>query len=261
MDPRAWAALFVVAAWWASTGVVLRLAWRPNPSRVPLGVLAVAAVAALGGVHVTAATATVSSAFLGFGCALVVWGFHELAFLTGAITGPRQAPCPPEARGWRRFRLAAATLIHHEIALAVTLAVLVARTWGEPNQVATATFAVLWVMRLSAKLNLFLGVRHFTDELVHPRHAYLLTYFRRDRMTPLLPIVLLLGSGAVVGLGTLAWRGAGHGAVASALVATLLGLALLEHLFLAIPLPDAVAWRWLLPDAIRPLRSEVQTDV
>ena len=38
-----------------------------------------------------------------------------------------------------------------------------ARRW-QPNQVATWTFALLWVMRLSAKFNLFLGVRNRGEE-------------------------------------------------------------------------------------------------
>ena len=36
---------------------------------------------------------------------------------------------------------------------------IVAITWGAPNQIGTQTFAVLWVMRISAKLNVFLSVR------------------------------------------------------------------------------------------------------
>jgi putative photosynthetic complex assembly protein 2 len=43
----------------------------------------------------------------------------------------------------------------------------------QPNQVGTGTFAVLWVMRISAKLNLFLGVRNLSEELLPPHLAYL----------------------------------------------------------------------------------------
>jgi hypothetical protein len=37
--------------------------------------------------------------------------------------------------------------------------------------------------------------------------------------------------------------------VAATLVATMLGLAILEHWFLVLPLPDAALWRWALKPA------------
>ena len=42
---------------------------------------------------------------------------------------------------------------------------MVALTWGGANQVGTWTFLVLWVMRLSAKLNVFLGVPNLTERV------------------------------------------------------------------------------------------------
>ena len=69
----------------------------------------------------SAADPSPAGAYLGFTCALAVWGWHEMSFLMGIVTGPRKIECPCRtAAGWSRFRLAAATLIWHEIALAAT---------------------------------------------------------------------------------------------------------------------------------------------
>ena len=84
----------------------------------------------------------------------------------------------PGARGWRRFRLAAATLIYHEVAMFVCLAVIAAATWGKANQTATLTFLLLFVTRLSAKFNIFAGVPHLSTEMMPDQMRYLASYFR-----------------------------------------------------------------------------------
>ena len=257
MSDLAVAALFVLAVWWASTGVVLKLVWLDRRTfRSSVAALGALAVASLGGIVWSCRLETTRAAYVAFGCALAVWAFHELTFLLGMVTGPRTLPCPPEARGWRRFVLATQVVIHHEIALAVTLVAVVALTWKQPNQVATQTFLVLWVMRLSAKLNVFLGVRNLTEQFVPDHLRYLIGYFRRARLNPLMPISVIAGSLVALRLvgSALAEDASPFGVASRALVATLLGLAVLEHIFLAIPLPDALLWRW----AIRTKRAEAQ---
>jgi putative photosynthetic complex assembly protein 2 len=55
-------------------------------------------------------------AYCAFTCALLVWGWHELSFLTGWITGPRRAPARP-ARGLARFVQAVQAILWHELAI------------------------------------------------------------------------------------------------------------------------------------------------
>ena len=86
-------------------------------------------------------------------------------------------------------------MIHHELAIAATAILLFAVTWGQPNQAAPLTFLLLFVLRLSAKFNLYLGVPNLSDE-VFPEHlAYLKSYFRKARCNALFPFSILLGSG------------------------------------------------------------------
>jgi putative photosynthetic complex assembly protein 2 len=252
MHPQALAALFVLAFWWLSTAVILKLVWL-GKSRVRFAVFSALTVVALVGLVRSAASTTPAAAYLAFSCALVVWGWHELSFLLGMITGPRTTPCPPGAMGWERFAAATAAVIHHEIALAATVALIVALTWGQPNQVGTGAFLVLWVMRLSAKLNLFLGVRNFTDKFVPQHLRYMLSYFRRARLNPLMPVSLLVATAMVVNLvrDSLAVDASTFLVVDRTLVATLLALAVIEHLFLVVPVPDSVLWSWAIRKSLR----------
>jgi putative photosynthetic complex assembly protein 2 len=132
--------------------------------------------------------------------------------------------------------------------LALTLLLLAAVTWGKPNQIGTSTFLVLWVMRLSAKLNVFLGVRNLTEQFVPEHMRYLLSYFRRARMNWLMPVSLVAASAVVVQLAcdSLSVDATMFVSVGRALVATLLALAVVEHVFLSLPLPDALLWRWAI---------------
>lgn len=260
MSEHVMAALVVVLAWWASTGVVLRLVWMaPRTRPVSVGALSILGLLGLYVMHRTAHLTTELGAYVAFGGALAAWAWHELVFLLGWITGPRREACPPEARGLRRFRYATATLIHHEVVLAATFALVVALTWRAPNQVASLTFGVLWVMRLSAKFNVYFGVRNLTEEFVPPHLRYLTSYFTRAAMNPLMPVSLLAGTAgvAVLAHNALAPAADGFGVTGYTLVATILTLAVVEHLCLVLPLPDAWLWRWVVKD----LRQEARQDV
>jgi putative photosynthetic complex assembly protein 2 len=265
MADQTYAALFVLALWWASTGAILWVDGLPKWTfRFSISAVSALALAGLWGLWWSSHIESRWAAYLAFSCALAVWAWHELMFLLGIITGPRKDPCPPGARGWQRFRYATAAIIHHELALALTLLTIAALAWGAPNQVGTWTFLVLWIMRLSAKLNVFLGVRNLAEEFIPEHLRYLLSYFRKARLNPLMPVSLLLAGAVFVHLvGQVAAADAtSFVLVGRTLVATILGLALLEHLFLTLPVPDSLLWRWAMrttnpvplanPDAMPP---------
>ena len=127
--------------------------------------------------------------------------------------------------------------------MAATAGLIFVITVDAPNQVGMATFLVLWVMRLSAKLNVFLGVQNLSVEFIPAHLTYMLSYFRRARLNPLMPISVAAGTAGVVWIIAVGLTSA-FDAAATGLVATILALAVLEHLFLVLPVPDAVLWRW-----------------
>lgn len=236
--------LVAALVWWISTGAILWLDRRPRATYAwSFGAATIVAIAALGGLVASADEANVAGAYLAFACAIALWGWHEMSFLMGFIVGPRRTPCPAGARGMRRFNLAAATLMHHEVALAATAAALVALTWGKPNQIGALVFLVLWILRLSAKFNLFLGAPFRAEELLPPHLAHLKTYFRHRRMNALFPFSMAFGLMAAAALA--AWAlspaRAAHEQAGGALVFALLALGLLEHIFLFVR-PPAVLY-------------------
>lgn len=243
---------FAVAlvAWFFATGVILWLDRRPEDSwgASLLGATVVAGFA-FAAVLVSMEAATPLAAYAGFVAAILLWGWHELSFLLGFVTGPRREACPPDACGWRRFRLATATLIHHEIAIALTAVALLAVTWGQPTQIAAWTFLLLFAMRLSTKFNIFLGVPHFSDEMLPDHLAYLRSYFRSGRGNPLLPLTTLA---AVALTAWLAWAALAAApesglAIQYKLLASLAFLGAVEHLFLLLPVRDSALFTWFLP--------------
>lgn len=239
-------ALFV---WWFSTGAILFANGLPRWTRGWVAAAATAVLlASLAGLYAVRDLTTVGGAYLGFLCAIGVWGWHELMFLTGRITGPRTTPAPPTGSGLSRFRAATEVVLYHEAALAITLAGIAALTMGGQNQVGLATFAVLWVMRLSAKLNVFLGVRNLSEDFLPDDLAYLQTYFRREPMNPLLPICVAAGLVASVLLLESAWSGRADPFTAAGemLTATLVLLAVVEHLFMVAPFSATGLWRWAM---------------
>jgi putative photosynthetic complex assembly protein 2 len=148
--------------------------------------------------------------------------------------------------GWRRFQLAAATVLHHEIALALTALALVAFTWGQPNQTAALVFLALWALRLSAKFNLFLGAPYRSEEMLPPHLAHLASYFRRRRMNALLPVSLAVGAASAWMIGAAALQAQANALerTGGLLLVALIVLGLIEHVFMFLPPPNKLLWGW-----------------
>lgn len=235
----------VVIVWWSATGVILWLDSQP-PATYPWslgGATAVAAIA-LYGIGATRAGGDASDAYIAFLCTIALWGWQELAFLTGAVTGPRRHACEARCTGWRHFAHGCQAILYHELMLLFCGLAVVLLTWKQPNQTASWTFLVLWGMRQSAKLNLHFGVRNLGLEFLPPQLNHLACYFRRKPMNPLWPLSVGLPAGILFHLVTyIGTPGLGEFEVtASTIVATLLALGILEHVFLIIPWPTS--WLW-----------------
>jgi len=241
--------LATLALWWISTGAVLVLGERSEGARrVALAVVSVFALAGLVSIWLIRDLTTPMAAYAGALSALAIWAWHEMSFLFGHIAGPNRQPCPPGLTGWARFRAASATLIHHEIALAATVVVLGVMSWGAENAVAFQIFGLLFVLRLSSKLNLYFGAPYFANGFLPERLAYLHSYFSPKPAGWFFAAT----AGAIAALAAALLWGAVTAATpfeaaALALLGALAALGALEHAFLALPVPDTALWRWLLP--------------
>lgn len=249
--------VLALVAWWFSTGLILALQHLPRRTHAwSLGGATLVLAGALWTIGRGAGDTTEAGAYAGFLAALAVWGWQEMAYYMGFVSGPRPVACAPSLSGLDRFLAALATSLWHEFAILAGGLAILCLVWGEPNRVALWTYSVLVLMNASARLNLFLGVRNLQLEFLPEHLGYLACYLRQRAMNGLFPLSVSLGTAASVLLGAAA-LGAGTEAERTglALVATLTALAVLEHWFLMLPLPAAALWRWSLPEAGKPAET------
>jgi putative photosynthetic complex assembly protein 2 len=238
----------VIALWFVSTGVVAMISHRLRASfGRSLLIACICAFVGLGLVALSSQSTSVWASYASFVGGLLIWSWHEISFLTGAVTGSHREPCPKDAGHWQRFSLATMALIHHEVALAMTAGLLLSLAAVTANPTGAYAFALLLVFRLSSKLNIYRGVPNMSDELLPAHLGYLKSYFGPKKLHPL----LLLTVGLIIGLaGWFAYSAVNASnsgeAVSASLLCCLSLLAALEHLFLAIPFRDSALWNWAL---------------
>jgi putative photosynthetic complex assembly protein 2 len=238
----------VTLLWFVSTGLVAMLNHRLSASfGRSLLIACGCALAGLGLVVWTAHSTAVWATYASFLGGLLIWSWHEISFLTGAVAGTHRTPCPAHATGWQRFSQATLALIHHEVALAMTAGLLLSLAAVTANPTGAYAFGLLLVFRLSSKLNIYWGVPNLSDELLPAHLDYLKSYFGPKTLTPM----LLATTAAIVALAayfaTTAFTATQPQlAVQAALLCCLSLLAALEHLFLAMPFRDSALWGWAM---------------
>jgi putative photosynthetic complex assembly protein 2 len=237
---------YALVLWWAGTVAILLLVRFPRRTdRLLRGFSVAGYFGGLGTLALLQQSSTLISVYASFTTALIIWGAVELAYFKGWLTGPSNAPCPARAGHWQRFKAGVQTSLHHELIVIGTAAVLgIVALWSEQT-IGTLTFIALWLMRWSAKLNLFFGVRNFNCEMLPEAMHYLQTYVRRAPMNAFFPASIII-AGAV--LLQLIWNASLPGVAPAAqaggaMLATLLLLGIIEHLLLVLPISDRPIWR------------------
>ena len=240
------AAAYTVFVWWFCTGVIFFLDGLPKRTYwVSIGAATFMAVCAIIGVIASSRVDSATNAYVAFTCAVLIWGWQEMLFLMGVLAGPSKAPLPEGVSESTRFKLATRSVIHHELALFGVGILLLLVTWRSPNQVGGATYMLLWLMRLSAKLNLFVGVRNTYAHLLPAHIAYLGSYFRQRTTVS----KFFVGSTSFAALlTTVLWLLVAFESslllsqTGATLLASLMTLAVIEHFFLVLPIPMERLW-------------------
>ncbi|CAN0304554.1 unnamed protein product, partial [Phaeothamnion confervicola] len=181
--------LYALLLWWFSTGVILYLDSLPRRTfRWSLAGASVLTVAALYALVRSSEMVSAVGAYIAFTAGVLVWGWLEMSYFMGLITGPWQSPCPPSVHGWRRFVLAIRTSLYHECAIVLTGGMMLWFTREQPNALAAWTFVVLWLMRWSSKLNVFLGVPNLNEDFLPEQLSYLKSFMPHRPMNLLFPV-------------------------------------------------------------------------
>ena len=239
--------VYAAFVWWFSTGAVLLLVGRWGRSDLLRMISAIGlTVAALLGLRATAGETGVGAAYGAFTSTILLWAAQEIAFLAGWVTGPRPQRCPQGVTGWRRLGPALQAILYHELTLLMCGAAIVALTWNGANPVALWTFAALWVLRQSAKINLFLGVPVTNDELMPETVRFLKSYFIRKPVGAFFPISVTLATSALVIMiqRIVEVAATPFDVIGLTLVSTLFALGVVEHWFMLLPLPAMTLWGW-----------------
>ncbi len=249
-------ALFALFVWWFSTGAIIFLDNLPSKTFIysVIGASVVLALSLLG-LHVTSAQTTVTAAYEAFFFGLFAWGWQEITFYMGYVTGTRNEACKEGCSGWAHFIHAIETSLFHELAIIGSAIAILALTWHAPNQTGMWTFMVLWWMHQSAKLNVFFGVRNLNEEFLPEHLNFLKSFLKTKPMNLFFPVSITVS----MVITTLLWDHALHASSAFArcsdtFLGTMMALAILEHWFLVIPLPAGKLWQWGLA-ARKPAKS------
>jgi putative photosynthetic complex assembly protein 2 len=247
------AGLVALFIWWFSTGVILllvRYADKHGARACNVATAIALPVFGLGlwGLYSSFDDSSAMGAYLAFVSAIAVWGWIELAFLTGIITGPNSHRCPETIPEWERFIRAWGTIAYHEMLLVATMILIVLVGWGAENEFGLWTFVVLFFARVSAKLNLFFGVPKINVEFIPSPLSHLPSHFRLSRLNWLFPISITALTFAVSCWLERLWAAETMGDVIGfSLLGAITGLAMLEHWLMVVRLPDEKLWRWMLP--------------
>jgi putative photosynthetic complex assembly protein 2 len=243
--------LFTIIVWWGSTGAILYLNGLPRATfKWSLTALSVLALAALGGLWLTSTDTSASAAYWAFVCGLTVWSWPTAAFYFGYLAGPRTTEFNPTAgptAGVSRFRAATETMAYQE-AVYIFGAVLVYALTAGGHQFGLWTYLVLWAMHTSGKLNMFFGVPNLSEEFFPPHLSYLTSYMRHRPMNLLFPLSVTVAT--IISLAMIRTAGAAPPGSVDAtgwlLLGTLIGLGVIEHWFLVLPIPAMALWNWSL---------------
>ena len=249
MTEHLYPALFAVFIWWFSTGVIIYLdnlpRWTFKWSM--LGATVVLALA-VWGLAESSSDTSVLGAYISFACGILAWGWHELGFYTGTVTGPRKETCTDGCSGWRHFVHAVEASLWHELAVFIGAGALLWLVIETENWTGFWAYLILLVMQHSAKLNVLLGVRNLSANLL-PEHLRFLKGFMKQRPMNLLFPISITGSTVVLTLmvqAAMASDATAAEKAATTALATLLALAILEHWLLMLPIDAERLWNWAL---------------
>jgi putative photosynthetic complex assembly protein 2 len=250
VDAYLWSLAATILLWWCGTAIVLTLVRAPVRLRPAAALLTTGlALAGLALLPDLGNRLDAAGALASFACGLAVWAWNEVAFLMGVIVGPPPRPCADPCRGLAHAGHALRAILYHELALVISAVLVVCLSWGLPNQVGMWGFLILLGMRVSAQLNLFLGVRNLSEEWLPRELQHLRPFLRKRSMNPLFPFSVILSAALTLVLASRLFQDvtSEFQAARDTILTVLAALGLLEHFLLVLPFDPTRLWLWSPP--------------
>lgn len=224
----------VIAFWWGATGLTLAMQRSEAASTISLTVTTM--LAALGTLLVvnTRDNASVRGARLAFLGSAFVWWWCSTMFYAGFGISTVNESAGPSGSFALALQAIAATL-RPDLLGVFALVATCALVWRSANRVALWSLLVFFGTLQTAKLNVFFGVRNASVEWLPQQLSHLSRFFGPSRNSSLLTVT-------IIGLASLCWIFANRARRAplpfarhaNAMIALLLGLAVVEHIFLGV---------------------------
>jgi putative photosynthetic complex assembly protein 2 len=231
--------LFALFVWWFSTGLIMYLDGLPRRTfKWSFLGGSLLTLVALWGLWATRNDTSVGGAYLAFTWGTLAWGWQEMSFYMGYVTGPRRQPCPEGCSGFAHFLHAVQTSLYHELAVVISAALVVALTWGGANQIGAWTFLIMWWMHQSAKLNVFFGVRNLSEEFLPENLQFLRSFLTKKPMNAFFPFSVTISTviAAILFQRAFAVGATPFFAIGFSFLVFLMSLAILEHWMLVLPI-------------------------
>ena len=233
----------VVGFWWAATGLTLAMQWSHVASVASIVVTSVLALVGAALIATTRKEASALGARMAFLGSAFIWWWCSSLFYAGYgvnITAPKGAAAGSAALAGQAIMATLPADMLGVLSLAA-IAIAVAKA---PNKVALWSLAAFFGTLQTAKLNVFFGVRNSGVDWLPSHLSALAQFFGPTRNSALLPVTVLLLTVITAAL----MRGSrraqdDYHRHAYAMLALLVGLAVVEHIFLGVaftlPLWDA----------------------
>lgn len=245
------AVVYALFLWWFVTGLIVvvygRSRWITHLYFICATVVMLLAV---GGLVLTRNQTEAVGVYLALTCGILLWGWQVTAYYLGYVTGPQSEATVREMAGrplslGLRFRYALQASLFHELSIVSLALVLVGLTWAAANRWGLWIFLALWLMHSLAKLNVFLGVRNFRIEFLPAHLHYLEVVLSKRKNNPLLLITVVVGLAVCLAF---FYRAIIPGVtpadtIGFLVVGTMIGLGVVEHLLLVLPIPS-ILWGW-----------------
>ena len=240
--------IYTIFLWWFSTGIIF-IVYRRSRKFVQWSFVVgtMALVVAFIGIWFTRSLNHPRDIYLAVTCGIVVWAWQVAGYYLGFITGPHSKHYLVDDEGWERnlinrFRLALHFSMYHEILAAATCVLIAALTWSSANRWALWMYLALWLMHISARLNVFLGVRNFRIELLPKQMHYIGGLLGKRPVNALFPFsVIILSSVALLLFHQGIQLDASSAHIAGFIsIGTMMILGIIEHVMLILPIPASI---------------------
>lgn len=240
--------LYALFLWWFLTGLIMVVYGRsPRTVRLFFVLASLSMAGAVAGIALTRQGTDRWHVYVAVACGLVIWGWHTASYYLGFVTGLKEKrPLPRyQLPLHARFLRALRASLHHELLVIGFVLLLALLTRGQANQWGFWTFFAMWVMHLSAKVNVFLGVRNFYIDFLPSHLHHLERLLPKQASNSFLPLSVVIASSISL---LFIYRAIVPGAqpadsVGYMFIGIMIALGVVEHLLLILPIP-ATIWGW-----------------